>query len=394
VDVFRKCQTYELPAQVRRAGLYSYFRPLASGQDPEVVVDGRRVLMLGSNNYLGLTTHPEVRAAATEAIARYGTGCAGSRLLNGSLDLHERLEERIATFLDRPAALTFPAGYQTNLGVVGSLLGRHDVALLDALDHACIIDGARLGLGRTVKFPHNDVKALETRLARLDPRKGRLIVVDGVYSMEGDLARLPEIVELTQRYGARLVVDDAHGIGVLGDRGRGTAEHFHVEDGVDLLVGTFSKSLATVGGFVAGDATVIDYLRHHARPGIFSAALPPACAAAALAAIEVLDREPERLWRLWKNTEHLRRGLVELGFDTGASQSPVIPVVVGEDATAFRMVRRLQDAGVFVNCVVSPAVPRGRAMIRTSLMATHTPEQLDRGLEAFATVGRELGVLG
>jgi len=394
VDVFRKCQTYELPEQVRRAGLYSYFRPLTSGQDPEVVVEGRRVLMLGSNNYLGLTTHPEVRAAATEAIARYGTGCAGSRLLNGSLDLHERLEERIATFLDRPAALTFPTGYQTNLGVVGSLLGRHDVALLDALDHACIIDGARLGLGRTVKFPHNDVKALEARLARLDPRKGRLIVVDGVYSMEGDLCRLPEIVELTERYDARLVVDDAHGIGVLGARGRGTAEHFHVEDGVDLLVGTFSKSLATVGGFVAGDTSVIDYLRHHARPGIFSAALPPACAAAALAAIEVLDREPERLQRLWKNTEHLRRGLVELGFDTGASQSPVIPVVVGEDATAFRMVRRLQDAGVFVNCVVSPAVPRGRAMIRTSLMATHTPEQLDRGLEAFATVGRELGLLG
>lgn len=394
MDVFRKCQTYELPEQVRRAGLYSYFRPLTSGQDPEVVVEGRRVLMLGSNNYLGLTTHPEVRAAATEAIARYGTGCAGSRLLNGSLDLHERLEERIATFLDRPAALTFPTGYQTNLGVVGSLLGRHDVALLDALDHACIIDGARLGLGRTVKFPHNDVKALEARLARLDPRKGRLIVVDGVYSMEGDLCRLPEIVELTERYDARLVVDDAHGIGVLGARGRGTAEHFHVEDGVDLLVGTFSKSLATVGGFVAGDTSVIDYLRHHARPGIFSAALPPACAAAALAAIEVLDREPERLQRLWKNTEHLRRGLVELGFDTGASQSPVIPVVVGEDATAFRMVRRLQDAGVFVNCVVSPAVPRGRAMIRTSLMATHTPEQLDRGLEAFATVGRELGLLG
>jgi len=394
VDVFRKCQTYELPEQVRRAGLYSYFRPLTSGQDPEVVVEGRRVLMLGSNNYLGLTTHPEVRAAATEAIARYGTGCAGSRLLNGSLDLHERLEERIATFLDRPAALTFPTGYQTNLGVVGSLLGRHDVALLDALDHACIIDGARLGLGRTVKFPHNDVKALEARLARLDPRKGRLIVVDGVYSMEGDLCRLPEIVELTERYDARLVVDDAHGIGVLGARGRGTAEHFHVEDGVDLLVGTFSKSLATVGGFVAGDTSVIDYLRHHARPGIFSAALPPACAAAALAAIEVLDREPERLQRLWKNTEHLRRGLVELGFDTGTSQSPVIPVVVGEDATAFRMVRRLQDAGVFVNCVVSPAVPRGRAMIRTSLMATHTPEQLDRGLEAFATVGRELGLLG
>jgi len=393
LDVFQKCRDYRQARDLRAADLYSYYRPLASAQDPEVTMaDGRKLVMLGSNNYLGLTNHPAVKEAAAAALARYGTGCAGSRLLNGSLDLHERLEAALARFLRREAAITFSTGFQVNLGTLSCLLGRHDVAILDALDHACILDGCRLGFGKIYKFKHNDMASLEAKLSAVPEGRGRLIVVDGVYSMEGDLAPLPEIVALKKRFAARLMVDDAHGLGVLGENGRGTAEHFSVEGEVDLVMGTFSKSLAAIGGFVAGDAEVIDYVRHTARSAVFSAALPPASAAAALAALEIVEREPERRKQLWEATAYMKRELSGLGFDTGNSESPVIPIVVGDDERALRMVRRLQEEGVFVNCVISPAVPEDRAMIRTSYMATHQRAHLDRALEAFARVGRELGL--
>lgn len=394
MDVFQKCRDYHQARDLRAADLYSYYRPLASAQEPEVTMaDGRQLVMLGSNNYLGLANHPEVKEAAAAALARYGTGCAGSRLLNGSLDLHERLEARLAAFTRREAAVTFSTGFQVNLGTLSCLLGRHDVAILDALDHACILDGCRLGFGKIWKFQHNDMASLEKKLAEVPADRGRLIVVDGVYSMEGDLAPLPEIVALKRRFGARLMVDDAHGLGVLGASGRGTAEHFAVEGEVDLVMGTFSKSLAAIGGFVAGDAEVIDYVRHTARSAVFSAALPPASAAAALQALEIVEREPERRKQLWEATAYMKRELAALGFDTGNSESPVIPIVVGEDLRALTMVRRLQEEGVFVNCVISPAVPEDRAMIRTSYMATHQRAHLDRALDAIARVGRELGVI-
>lgn len=393
MDVFDKCREYGQARALRAADVYSYYRPLASAQDPEVTTaDGRRLVMLGSNNYLGLTNHPAVKEAAAEALARYGTGCAGSRLLNGSLDLHEELEARLAAFMHREAAVTFSTGFQVNLGTLSCLLGRHDVAILDALDHACILDGCRLGFGKLYKFRHNDMASLEAKLAAVPEDRGRLIVVDGVYSMEGDLAPLPEIVALKRRFGARLMVDDAHGLGVLGASGRGTAEHFGVEDDVDLVMGTFSKSLAAIGGFVAGDATVIDYVRHTARSAVFSAALPPASAAAALAALAIVEREPERRKQLWEATAYMKRELAGLGFDTGDSESPVIPIIVGDDMRALRMVRRLHEEGVFVNCVISPGVPEDRAMVRTSYMATHQRSHLDRALDAMARVGRELGV--
>lgn len=392
MDVFRKALDYQLARSIRDAGIYPYFREIQTAQDPVVRIDGRELVMLGSNNYLGLTNHPEVKAAAHEALERYGTGCAGSRLLNGTLDIHVRLEERLAAFCRREAALTFSTGFQVNLGVLSCLLDRHDTVLLDALDHACIVDGARLGFGRILKFKHNDATSLEQKLRAADPESGKLIVVDGVFSMEGDLAPLPEIVRLAKQYGARLMVDDAHGIGVLGTHGRGTAEHFGVEADVDLVMGTFSKALAAIGGFVAGDAVVIDFIKHNARSEIFSAAPPPASIGAAAKALEILEREPERRKQLWENTAYMKRELNALGFDTGDTESPVIPIVVGEDLLTFKMVHRLHEEGVFVNCVISPAVPVGRAMIRTSYMATHTRAHLDRSLEAIGRVGRELGL--
>ncbi len=392
MDVFRKCFEFEEAEMVRRAGLYPYFRQISSAQEPVVTMDGKRVIMLGSNNYLGLANHPEVKAAAREALERYGTGTAGSRFLNGTMDLHVRLEERLAEFMQREAAITFSTGFQVNLGSISCLLDRRDVVFLDNLDHACIIDGARLGFGKVVKFKHNDVRDLEERLAQF-PDVGKLIVVDGVFSMEGDLAPLPEIAEVARRHHARLMVDDAHGIGVFGDHGRGTPEHFGVEQDVDLVMGTFSKSLAAVGGFIAGRHEVIEWIKHHARSLIFSASQPPAIAAAVLKALEIIEREPERRERLWENTRYMKREFETLGFDTGGSESPVIPLVVGEDMTAFQMTARLQQEGVFANPVISPAVPPGRAMIRTSYMATHTREHLDQALEAFARVGRELGVI-
>jgi 8-amino-7-oxononanoate synthase len=394
VDIFQKCRdSSSRTVEMRAAGVYPYYRTLSSAQDPVVIHEGRELVMLGSNNYLGLTNHPEVKEAAATALARYGTGCAGSRLLNGTLDIHVHLEQRLAEFLGRGAVLIFSTGYQVNLGVLSCLLDRSDVAFLDSLDHACIIDGCRLGFGRSYKFRHNDMAHLEKKLQNTADEKGKLIVVDGVFSMEGDIAPLPQIVELKRRYGARLMVDDAHGLGVFGEHGRGTPEHFDVESDVDLVMGTFSKSLASVGGFIAGDPVVVEHIKHHARSAIFSAAPPPASVAAALKALEIVERDPERRKHLWESTDYMKREFASLGFDTGESASPVIPLLIGDDMDVYQMTVKLQQEGVFANPVVSPAVPPGEAMMRTSYMATHTREHLDFALAAFAKVGREMGVI-
>ena len=393
MDVFQKAFDFKDAKEIRAMGLYLYFRTIASAQDPVVSMDGHRVIMLGSNNYLGLTNHPEIKDAAEQALRKYGTGTAGSRFLNGTLDIHVELEDKLAAFMERDAALCFSTGFQVNLGVISSLIGRRDVVILDNLDHACILDGARLSYGRVLKYAHNDMDGLEERLRSVSDDNAAMIVVDGVFSMEGDVADLPKIVELKKRFGARLMIDDAHGIGVMGDNGRGTAEHFALDDEVDLVMGTFSKALAGVGGFVVGDYDVIDWIKHKARTLMFSASPPPASVASVTKALEVMIREPERRHDLWKITDYMKREFITLGFDTGESASPVIPLVVGEDITSFQMTKRLQEEGVFVNPVVSPAVPEGRAMIRTSFMATHTRDHLDQALEAIAKVSREMGVI-
>jgi len=393
MDVFDKCLAFKDASVIRDLGIYPYFRMIASGQDPVVSMNGSRVIMLGSNNYLGLTNHPEIKVAAAKALEEYGSGTAGSRFLNGTLEIHVELEEKLARFMNREAALTFSTGFQVNLGVISTIVGRNDVVILDSLDHACILDGARLSYGRVLKYAHNDMDILEERLRSVGDERAAMIVVDGVFSMEGDLADVPRIVELKRRYGARLMIDDAHGIGVMGDHGRGTAEHFGLEGDADLVMGTFSKSLATVGGFVVGDAGIIDYVKHTARSLMFSAAPPPASVASVIKALEIIEREPERRARLWENTAYMKTEFTTMGFDTGESASPIIPLAVGDNMSAFRMTIRLQEEGVFANPVVSPAVPEGRAMIRTSYMATHTRDHLDRALEVFRRVGREMGVI-
>jgi 8-amino-7-oxononanoate synthase len=390
---FDKCYRYDVAQRVRQAGVYSFFRVVESAQDPEVSIGGRRLIMLGSNNYLGLTNDPRVKEAAIQAIRRYGSGCAGSRFLNGTLDLHVLLEERLAEFTRQEAAVTFATGFQVNLGAISCLVGKGDSVYLDKQDHACIIDGARLSFGTVRRFRHNDPSDLRRQMQQDAGARGRFIVVDGVFSMEGDIAPLPEIVAAARDFGAGVMVDDAHGLGVLGPTGRGTSEHFGLEEEVDLIMGTFSKSLASVGGFVAGDATIIDYIKHTARTMIFSAAPPPASVAAALATLDIIEGEPERRANLWQNTLFFREGLKSLGLDTGNSETPVVPIVVGEDAVALEMVQRLHEAGVFVNCVISPATPPGRALIRTSLMATHTREQLARALDTIGRVGRQVGLV-
>jgi 8-amino-7-oxononanoate synthase len=393
VDIFQKCFDFTLHREIRKADLYPYYRRISSAQDPVVTIDGQKVVMLGSNNYLGLTNHDAVKEASIAAVRKYGTGCAGSRLLNGTLDIHVELEERLASFMNSEAVLTFSTGFQVNLGVLSCLLGRHDIAYLDSMDHASIIDGVRLGFGKSLKVKHNDMADLAGKLERSESDKAKLIIVDGVFSMEGDIAPLPELVRLKKEHGARIFVDDAHGIGVFGEHGRGVGEHFGLEEELDLVMGTFSKSLATGGGFISGRADVIDYIRHHARSGIFSAAMPPAAVAAAIKALDIVETEPDRRKQLWETTHYMKQKLDELGFETGASESPVIPLAVGDDITSFTMSKRLLEEGVFANPIVTPAVPPGQAMIRTSYMATHQREHLDQALAALAKVGRELNVI-
>ncbi len=391
-DVFEKCFRFTRAKELMRMGVYPYFRVIESAQDPVVYMNGRRMIMVGSNNYLGLTNDPRVKEAAIEAIKKYGTGCAGSRFLNGTLDIHVKTEEKLARFVRREAALIFSTGFQVNLGVISALIGKDDLVIIDKMDHASIIDGCRLSFGEIKKFRHNDMESLE-RILQDNEDRAKLVVVDGVFSMEGDIVNLPEVYNLCKKHNARLMVDDAHGIGVLGATGRGTCEHFGLEKEVDLIMGTYSKSLASIGGFVAGDADVIHYIKHFARSLIFSASPPPASVAAVSAAIDIIDSEPERIEQLWKNTNRMMKEFKQMGFEIGPTQTPIIPVIVGEDELAFKFVMMLQEEGVFANVAVSPAVPPGKALIRTSYMATHTDEHLDIVCEAFRKVGKALGVI-
>jgi 8-amino-7-oxononanoate synthase len=392
LDLFEKCRKYTAAKEVIAAGFYPYFRVVESEQNPEVIVEGKKMIMLGSNNYLGLTSHPKVKEAAIEAIKKYGSGCAGSRFLNGTLDIHVKLEDKLAKFFRKDAALTFSTGYQTNLGIISSIAGKDDVLVIDKLDHASIIDACRLSFAEVKKFKHNDMGSLEFVLKECGDRC-KLVVVDGVYSMEGDIAPLPEIVKLCKRYGARLMVDDAHGVGVLGKTGRGTAEHFGLEKEVDIIMGTYSKSMASIGGFVTANEDVIHYIKHTSRPLIFSASPPPASVASVIAALDVIDQEPERRERLWHNTNKMMKAFQQMGFNTGTSETPIIPLLIGEMDRAFMMWKTLSDEGVFVNPVAPPATPPGRCLIRTSYMATHTDEMLDKVLVILEKAGRKLGII-
>jgi len=393
MDIFEKCRKFTQAAQARAAGYYPYFTPIESQQDTEVIINGRKVIMIGSNNYLGLTTHPKVKEAAAQALRKYGTSCTGSRFLNGNISLHVELEERLARFTGKEAALVFSTGFLANLGTISALVGRHDTVIIDYDDHASIVDGCQLCLGKTIRFRHNDMTALRRALEKADQKRGKLVVVDGVFSMEGDIAPLPEITALCKEFGARLMVDDAHSIGVLGKNGSGTASHFGLTNEVDIIMGTFSKSFASLGGFIAADAEVIDYIKHVSRALIFSASMTPASIAACLASLDIMENEPERRERLWQITRRMHREYRSLGFDIGNTQTPIIPIIIGDDIKVFVFWKRLLEEGVFVNPVRSPAVPAGRALLRTSYMATHTDEQLDRVLEAFEKVGKELGVI-
>jgi 8-amino-7-oxononanoate synthase len=393
MDLFEKCaQAAEFESGLRQSGHYCFFRTLESPQDSEVVVNGKRVIMTGSNNYLGLTNHPRVKEAAIKAIEKYGTGCAGSRFLNGNLEIHEELEKKLARFLRKEAALVFATGYQTNLGVISALVERNDVAIIDMYDHASIMDGCRLSFGEVRKYRHNDTDALERALEGTK-EKNKMIVVDGVFSMEGDIADLPAIVKLAKAYGARIMLDDAHALGVLGEGGRGTAEHFGLESEVDLIMGTHSKALAAIGGFIAGSSDVISWIKHLSRSMIFSASLPPSLVASVSAALDVIEEQPGLRARLWSNTHKMLKGYKALGYDTGTSATPIIPVVIKDTMKTYEMCRLLFENGVFVNAVISPAVPQGRELLRTSFMATHTEEQLDQVLAAFDKVGRQVGVI-
>ena len=392
MDIFEKCRQYTEAKDAQEAGLYPYFIPLTDSEGTACTVGDHRLIMIGSNNYLGLTMHPKVRQAAIEATERYGTSCTGSRFLNGTLELHLELERRLAEFVGTEAALVFSTGYQTNLGTLSALVGRGDFVVTDKEDHASIVDGCRLAFGEMRRFGHNDLEHLERVLSKLPEEVGKLVVVDGVFSMGGDVAPLSELVPLCQKYGARLMVDDAHSMGVLGG-GRGTAAHFGLTDEVDLTMGTFSKSFASLGGFIAGAADVIHYIQHHARSLIFSASMPPSNVAAVLAALEVMQEEPERIARVNEIGKRMRAGFRQLGFEVGQSGTPIVPVIIGEDTDTFMAWKALYEAGVYTNPVISPAVPPGSALLRTSYMATHTDDQLDRVLATFAEVGRALELI-
>lgn len=372
--------------------LYNYFRVIESAQENSVKFRGRDVIMLGSNNYLGLTNHPRVKEAAQAAIAKYGTGCAGSRFLNGTLDIHVELEEKLAALVGKEKALVFSTGFMVNQGVLSSLVQRNETIIVDRTDHASILDGARLSYANVRKYKHNDMENLELVL-NLEKDTNKLVVVDGVFSMEGDIAKLPEISRLCKKYDALLMVDDAHGVGVLGESGRGTCNHFGLTDETDLIMSTFSKSLASVGGFVAGDENVIHYIQHHARALMFSASMPPSSVASVSAAVDVMLEETWRHEALWHNNDIMRERLKDAGFDTGPSETPIIPAVVGEDMVAFKMCAQLADEGVFVNSVVSPAVEEGNALIRLSLMATHTEDQIHKAMDIMVKVARQLDVI-
>lgn len=391
-DVFNKCVKFTTAREVMAAGFYPYFHRTESGQGPELIIDGKKRIVICSNNYLGLASHPKVKEASIEAVKKFGTSSTGSRFLNGTIELHEEAERKFARFVGKEAAILFTTGHHSNLGAISTLVGKSDVVITDKLDHASIIDGCRLALGEMVRFRHNDMGDLERQLIK-HRDKGKLIVVDGVFSMEGDIIDLPEVVKLAKTYGARVMVDDAHSLGVLGETGRGTGEYFKLESDVDVLMATASKSLASIGGFIASREEVIHFMKHFARSLIFTASLPPAQVAAIIAALDLIEKEPERRVRLWGNTKKMKEGFEAMGYNTRTSNSPIIPITVGEDMKAFQMWRILFDAGIFTSPVVSPAVPEGQAIIRTSYMSTHTDEQLDYVLDAFEKVGKQLGII-
>lgn len=384
---------YDAPQKAISAGIYPYFRAIESDQDTEVIMDGKKVLMFGSNSYLGLTNHPYIKEAAQKAIAKYGTGCAGSRFLNGTLDIHIRLEEKLAQLVGKDQALCYSTGFQVNLGVVSAITGRKDYILLDELDHASLIEGSRLSFSKTMKFAHNDMYSLENKLKKCEPDAVKLIVVDGIFSMEGDIVKLPEVVELARKYDASIMIDDAHSLGVLGKNGSGTASHFGLTNEVDLIMGTFSKSFASLGGFIAADKEVINFIKHNSRSLIFSASMTPASVATVMAAIEIMENEPERIANLWEITNYALKGFRTEGFNTGKSESPIIPLFIGDDIKALKLTQMLLADGIFINPVVSPAVPKEDSLIRYSLMATHTKEQVDISIEKITKAARKLGIL-
>jgi 8-amino-7-oxononanoate synthase len=388
-----KLSQYDAPQKAMQAGIYPYFREIESEQDTEVTINGKKVLMFGSNSYLGLTNHPKVKEAAIEAVKKYGTGCAGSRFLNGTLDIHTRLEERLASLVNKDGALCYSTGFQVNTGVVSLLAGRNDYLILDELDHASIIEGSRLSFSKVLKFEHNNMEALECKLKLCNKESIKLIVVDGIFSMEGDIINLPEVVRLAEKYDASVMVDDAHSLGVIGVNGSGTASHFGLTDKVDLIMGTFSKSFASLGGFIAADKEVINFIKHNSRTLIFSASMTPASAATVLAAIDIMESEPERIEHLWDLTNYALKGFKAEGFDTGKSETPIIPLFIRDDIKALQLTQMLLADGVFVNPVVSPAVAKEDCLIRYSLMATHTKEQVEISIKKITSAAKALGIL-
>ncbi|MDR1672208.1 MAG: pyridoxal phosphate-dependent aminotransferase family protein [Bacteroidales bacterium] len=388
-----RTEKYTEPQDIKATGLYPYFRVIESDQDTEVIINGKKVLMFGSNSYLGLTNHPKIKEAAKAAIDKYGTGCAGSRFLNGTVDLHIELERQLADFVGKEVAIAYSTGFQVNLGVVPAFTGRDDYIILDELDHASIIEGSRLSFSKVLKYRHNDMDSLEKTLQRCEPDKMKLIVMDGIFSMDGDIANLPEIIRLSEQYNGTVMVDDAHSLGVLGKEGRGTADYFGLTDRTDLIMGTFSKSLASIGGFIASDAATINFLQHRSRTLIFSASISPPAAASVLAALEIIKSEPERIRHLWDITHYAHKQLKEAGFDTGVSQTPIIPLMIRDNLKTFKLTKALLDEGIFINPVLSPAVPEDSTLIRFNAMATHTFEQINIAIEKLIKVGKALNVI-
>lgn len=393
MDIFDKCYNFTRADEAKALGIYPYFTPIQEVKGNKVKVDGKEMIMVGSNNYLGLMNHPRVMKAAQEAVDRYGVSTCGSRFLNGTLDIHIELEKKLAEFMKKEAALAFSTGFQTNLGIIPTLVGKADSVITDRMVHGSIVDACRLSYGKVYRFKHNDMADLEKVLSSLDKETGKLLVVDGVFSMEGDLANLPKVVELSKKYKAKVMVDDAHGIGVMGKNGRGTCEHFGVEDDIDIVMGTFSKSVASLGGFVAGDAKIISYIKHFARSLIFSASITPASVATALATVDIIQTDPERRERLWNITKKMKSGFQSMGYDTGPTETPIIPAIIGSDEMAFMLWRLLREDGIFANPVIYPAVPKDQALIRTSYSATHTDEELDTVLASFEKCGKQLGII-
>jgi 8-amino-7-oxononanoate synthase len=393
MDLFEKCKKFTRSLEVKEMGIYPYFRPISSAADTVVTIHGREMIMIGSNNYLGLVTHPKVKEAAARATMKYGSGCTGSRFLNGTLDLHVELESQLADFVGKDAALVYSTGFLTNLGTLSCLVGKGDYLITDRSNHASLVDGARISYGKVVKFNHNDMEDLARALRAIGTGAPMMIVADGVFSMEGDIIDLPAVVKLADEFDTRVMIDDAHSIGVLGPSGAGTAEHFGLTDQVDIIMGTFSKSFASLGGFIAADAAVIEYVKHFARALIFSASIPPGAVAAVTAALEIIRNEPERRERLWEITHRIHRELKGLGFEIGATQTPIVPVSIGDDIQCFQFWKQLTEAGIFANAIIPPAVAPGQSLIRTSYTANHTDEQIDRVLSVFESIGKKTGLI-